>query len=598
MASIERISPCRGRRRAQEAKGGESQTAQALSAICRSSRRGAARLALAAMLWGGCIINAGAQEGRRAPQDETDQRSFAAFLAMVEDEVQPPSAEGVESNTSDSEQAAQATDAAEEPLKLADVLASLYRAYPDIQRARQLRPLAGGELLSAYGAYDTKFNAHSLSEPTGYYENYRSGLGVARQTWWGGYLSAGYRIGRGFYQPWYKERQTDDAGEFKISAAQPLLQGRAIDPQRVAVFQASLQQQAAEPRFQQAILSISSEAIEVYWEWVAAGAVLQAQQELLDLAVKRGQQFEVGVEAGKFATINLVLNQQLIAERSALRLKAQQKFQATAFKLGLYLRDESGRPLVPAKSWLPTQFPVIRQQTEFDFNADLAAALGRRPEPQILQYELRQVQWDRRLACNELLPRFDFVTEASQDMGEPATKSDDKGEFELMIGFQSEVPLQRRKARGKIQSTSAKIIQINEKLRLVRDKIATDLQIAQNQLILAQQIVEQSELSLRAALDTLARYQKGFEKGYIDLIYLNLLETKANETEIKLVEAQRDWFTALGAMQIALGLDPLDQAVVVSSLPASEMPGPGNLPDVETFDDQEIERAFQPPAAD
>ncbi|QDV82689.1 Outer membrane efflux protein [Stieleria magnilauensis] len=550
------------------------------------------------MLWGGCTIHAGAQEGIRAPQDETDQRSFAAFLAMVEDEVQPPPAEVVESNTSEGAQAAQSTAAAEEPLKLADVLASLYRAYPDIQRARQLRPLAGGELLSAYGAYDTRFNAHSLSEPTGFYENYRSGLGVARQTWWGGYLSAGYRIGRGFYQPWYKERQTDDAGEFKISAAQPLLQGRAIDPQRVAVFQASLQQQAAEPQFQQAILSISSEAIEVYWEWVAAGAVLQAQQELLDLAVKRGKQFEVGVKAGKFATINLVLNQQLIAERSALRLKAQQNFQATAFKLGLYLRDESGRPLVPAKSWLPTQFPVIKQQTEFDFNADLAAALGRRPEPQILQYELRQVQWDRRLACNELLPRFDFVTEASQDMGEPATKSDDKGEFELMIGFQSEVPIQRRKARGKIQSTSAKIIQINEKLRLVRDKIATDLQIAQNQLMLAQQIVEQSELSLRAALDTLARYQKGFEKGYIDLIYLNLLETKANETEIKLVEAQRDWFTALGAMQIALGLDPLDQAVVVSSLPASERPGPGNLPEVEAFDDQEIEQAFQPPAAD
>ncbi|MCS7471018.1 TolC family protein [Stieleria sp. ICT_E10.1] len=563
------------------------------------------------MLWGGCTIDAGAQERSRIPQDEQDQRSFAAFLAMVQDEVQPPPADAVDSNTSDGIEAAQPLDAAntlpqpvqaapvaEEPLKLADVVASLYRAYPDIQRARQLRPLAGGELLSAYGAYDTKFHAHSLSEPTGFYENYRSGLGLARQTWWGGYLSAGYRIGRGFYQPWYKERQTDDAGELKISAAQPLLQGRAIDPQRVAVFQASLQQQAAEPQFQQAILSISSDAIGVYWEWVAAGAVLKAQQELLDLAVKRGKQFEVGVEAGKFATVNLVLNQQLIAERSALRLKAQQKFQATAFKLSLYLRNESGQPLVPAESWLPTRFPVIEQQTEFDFNADLAAALGRRPEPQILQYEMRQVQWDRRLAHNELLPRFDFVTEASQDMGEPATKSDDKGDFELMIGFQSEVPIQRRKARGKIQSTSAKIIQINEKLRLVRDKIATDLQISQNQLMLAQQIVEQSELSLRAALDTLARYQKGFEKGYIDLIYLNLLETKANETEIKLVEAQRDWFTALGALQIALGLDPLDQAVVVSSLPASEMPGPGNLPEVEEVDDQEIERAFQPPAAD
>ena len=65
------------------------------------------------------------------------------------------------------------------------------------------------------------------------------------------------------------------------------------------------------------------------------------------------------------------------------------------------------------------------------------------------------MQWDRRLACNDMLPNFDFIAEASQDMGEPATKSDDKGEFELLIGFASEVPIQRRKARGKVQSTSA-----------------------------------------------------------------------------------------------------------------------------------------------
>ncbi len=566
-----------------------------------------ARAALTSLLWIAAGSNARCQEPSDEPSGHADQRSFAAFLAMVEDDFESPTTDATASkppaapNTADapktvdaSTSTAEGAVAPEESLKLADVIASLYRSYPDIQRARQLRPLAGGELLSAYGAYDTKFDAHSLSEPTGFYENYRSGLGLARQTWWGGYLKAGYRIGRGFYQPWYKERQTDDAGEFKLSVAQPLLQGRAIDPQRVAVFQASLQQQAAGPQFQAAILETSSDAIALYWEWVAAGAVLKAQQELLELAVKRGKQFEAGVKAGKFATVNLVLNEQLIAERSALRLKAEQKFQSTALKLGLYLRNESGQPLVPSKSWLPAQFPRIEPQREFDFNAELAAALGRRPEPQILQYELRQVQWDRRLACNQMLPRFDFVTEASQDMGEPATKSDDKGEFELMIGFQSEVPIQRRKARGKIQSTSAKMVQINEKLRLVRDKIATDLQIAQNQLVLAQQIVQQSELSLRAALDTLARYQKGFEKGYIDLIYLNLLETKANETEIKLVEAQREWFTALGALQISLGLDPLDQAVVVSTLPASEMPGPGNLPEVDEIDDQQIDQDFQP----
>ena len=474
----------------------------------------------------------------------------------------------------------QPEDAVDGPdaLTLADVVASLYRSYPDIARARQETRIAGGELLSAYGSYDTKFFADSLSEPTGFYRNYRNGLSLARQTWWGGYVAAGYRIGRGTFQPWYKERQTDDAGEFKVAFAQPLLQGRAIDPQRVAVFQASLMQQAAAPIIQQTILDISRDATSIYWEWVAVGGVLEAQRELLELAQQRGEQFEVGVKAGKFPEIDLLLNQQLIAERRAKLLETEQKFRATSFKLGLYLRNDSGRPMVPNDLWLPDRFPIIRPPSLTNFQEDLAAALMRRPEPQILQLEIRQVELDRRLACNQMLPRLDFVTEASQDMGEPASKSDDKGEFELVIGVTSEVPIQRRKARGKIQSTTGKIIQINEKLRLTQDKIAAELQTAYNALTLSAQVVEQAEISLRAALETLDRYRFAYDKGKIDLIYLNLLEVKANENEIKLVESQQQWFSALAELQITLGLDPLDQAMIVSSWPESDRPGPGHLP--------------------
>ncbi|WP_372718646.1 TolC family protein [Novipirellula sp.] len=548
------------------------------------------------------------------------EHSFAQFLMLVEDDIEQIDASNDESladgqrqsNTASaspeisldaagSNQAASSLDAARQglattgdpTLTLADVFASLYRSYPDIQRARQEPTIASGQLMSAYGEYDTKFRAESISEPTGFYENYRNGLGLARQTWWGGYVSAGYRIGRGFYQPWYKERQTDDAGEFKLAYVQPLLQGRAIDPERVAVFQATLAQQAAGPIIQQTILDISRDAAAVYWDWVAMGSILQAQRELLSLAERRGEQFDVGVKAGKFAEIDLILNQQLIAERKAKVLETEQKFRATSFKLALYLRDAAGQPMVPSDAWLPQKFPIIQPPPASDFQADLAAALSRRPEPQLLQFEMRSVQLDRRLAHNELLPRFDFISEASQDMGEPATKSDDKGEFELVIGFTSEVPIQRRKARGKIQQTNGKIVQINEKLRLTQDKIANELQIAHNALQLSSQIVEQTEVSLRTALETLDRYRFAFEKGKIDLIYLNLLESKANETEIKLVEAQRNWFAALAQMQIALGLDPLDQAMVVSSLPESDMPGPGHLPEPELPQPDVMERDWQ-----
>ena len=440
-------------------------------------------------------------------------------------------------------------------LSLADVIASLYRSYPEIALARQQNAVASGELTSAYGAYDTKLGVYSLSEALGFYENYRSGIGVARQTWWGGYLSAGYRIGRGSFQPWYKERETNRGGELKAGFAQPLLQGRAIDAQRVAVFQASIDQQASQPIVQQAILDASRDAAAAYWQWVAIGAVLEAQRELLTIAEKRNEQFEAGVKAGKFAEIDLILNQQLMAERRAKLFETEQKFRGSAFKLSLYLRDDAGKPLVPTDDWLPTQFPAIVAPPPSDFQNDLAGALARRPEPQILQYELRQVQLERQLACNDLLPRFDLVAEASQDVGEAVSDPDDKGEFQIVLGVQSEVPIQRRKARGKIQSTAAKMVQVNEKIRLVQNKIAAELQTANNALMLSTQIVQQSELSLRAAIETLERYRFAFEKGKIDLIYLNLLETKANETEIKLVEAQQGWFAALSGMQIALGLE-------------------------------------------
>jgi outer membrane protein TolC len=467
---------------------------------------------------------------------------------------------------------------AERQLALSDVVASLYRSYPEIAAARQQTRLASGELISAYGAYDTKFDVYSLSEPTGFYENYRHGLGVARQTWWGGYLSTGYRIGRGSFQPWYKERQTDDAGEFKLGIAQPLLQGRAIDPQRVAVFQASLEQQAAEPLVQQTILEISRDAAQVYWQWVAAGALLQAQRELLQLAETRGEQYEAGLEAGKFAEVDVILNRQLVAERRIKLLETEQKFRAISFKLSVFLRDEAGQPLIPDDAWLPDRFPKIEVPPASDFQADLAAALSRRPELQVLRLARQQVELDRRLARNQTLPQLDLISEISQDIGEPASKDDDKGEFELVLGFQSEVPIQRRKALGKLQSTGAKISQVDEQLRLTQDKIAAELQTATNALALSSQIVSQSETSLRAAIETLTRYRFAFEKGKIDLIYLNLIETKANETEIKLVESQQNWFAALAQLQAVLGLDPLEQALNVDKLEASDMPGPGRLP--------------------
>ncbi|MDG2221386.1 MAG: TolC family protein [Rubripirellula sp.] len=451
-------------------------------------------------------------------------------------------------------------------LALADVIASVYRSFPEINQARQEYRRADGQLLAAYGSFDTNLRASSLSEPTGFYRNYRNGISAARQTWWGGNVSAGYRIGRGGFQPWYRERETEKGGEFKLGWIQPLLRGRAIDPQRFAIFQASLARHAANPILQEAILRTSRQAVLAYWNWVAAGATLQAQRDLLDLAEVRGQQYQTGFEAGKFAEIDVILNKQLIAERRASLFDAERKFREFGFKLSVFLRDDMGQLLVPEDQWLPTEFPEIAPLPSTDVEEEISLALKRRPEPHRLKIELRQLKLDCRLAQNQMLPQLDFVVSGSQDVGAPGTSSDDKGPFQLVIGAASEVPVQRRKTRGKLRETSAKIVQVSEKLRLQQDKISVEVRTALASLALSAKVVQESQVALKTALDTLERYRFAFERGKIDLIYLNLLETKANESEIKLIEAQRLWLEELADLQAAAGLDPLDQAELVSQL--------------------------------
>jgi len=68
---------------------------------------------------------------------------------------------------------------------------------------------------------------------------------------------------------------------------------------------------------------------------------------------------------------------------------------------------------------------------------------------------------------------------------------------------------------------------------------------------------------LKQANITLDIFRRSVEAGRTDLFFLLTQEIKVNDSEIKLLEAERDFFTALAALQAALGLDPLEQAAAL-----------------------------------
>src|SRR5690606_34249522 len=107
--------------------------------------------------------------------------------------------------------------------------------------------------------------------------------------------------------------------------------------------------------------------------------------------------------------------------------------------------------------------------------ADIDAALTNRPELQALSILRSQAEADLEQACNERLPDIQAVLASSQDVGSAASSKNDKSEFEFEAGVFLDVPVQRRKARGKIATVEAKIAQITAKTRMTEDKIITDV---------------------------------------------------------------------------------------------------------------------------
>ena len=233
-------------------------------------------------------------------------------------------------------------------LDLHDVIVSVQQTYPLLVSVMLERQIADGKQQSAWGAFDLGVKAFGIAAPYGFYKTYRNGIALDQPMFGGGYLYGGYKIGDGNFEPWYGERETNEGGEFAAGFGVPLLKDRSIDKRREALFKAGLARQAVEPAIRAELLEFVRVASRGYWTWVAAGQTVEAQRELLRLAVARVEQVEERVNAGDLARIAHINNDQLIAARETKVIEAERKLQEAAIKLSLFLRNLEGRRRYPA----------------------------------------------------------------------------------------------------------------------------------------------------------------------------------------------------------------------------------------------------------
>lgn len=429
------------------------------------------------------------------------------------------------------------------PVTLDTVIESVHAFFPLVQAAYLDANIAQGNAVAAQGEFDTKVKLKSENGPVGFYQTYRQTGEVVRPVFDGGEVFGRYKLGRGDFQPWYEERESNEGGEFRLGGKMPLLRDRLIDSRRANLWRAEYDTQIAQPEIRTQLVGYTLDASLAYWKWVAETRKYAAERDWLDLAATRNKQISRRVDVGDLDPPELVDNERAIAKRKAKLADQLRKVQQAAVKLSFYYRDNTGRPIALDETAV-AKFPQPEAIDDARVEADIAAAMIQRPDLQAVQLKRRRLQVDYDEANNLRMPKLDATMSISQDVGQPASSSRDKSRFEVDVGLFFEMPVQQRKALGKLQAIEAKIAQLAAKEQVTVEKIIGGIQRATVGMKQAYTQLKQAGKANELANKMADIERRKFEVGESDLLKVALREQYALEAIEGEVAALLNYFAA------------------------------------------------------
>jgi outer membrane protein TolC len=98
-----------------------------------------------------------------------------------------------------------------------------------------------------------------------------------------------------------------------------------------------------------------------------------------------------------------------------------------------------------------------------------------RPDFGILMEEIDQAGIKLALARNELRPKLDLKGEIAKDIGPEGLGGHSRTATEVIMGISLKIPLQNRKAKGKLAETQAKLDELSIKQRYLGEKIRAEV---------------------------------------------------------------------------------------------------------------------------
>lgn len=444
------------------------------------------------------------------------------------------------------------------PIELIDVLQNLERSYPPLLATLEELSISEGAIQSAVGGFDLSLNSAVRNYPLGYYQRWYHEYYLEQPTTYHGTkFFGGYRWGQGQYPIYYWPYRTQAGGEFAAGFEFPFLKGNRIDERRARLWKAELDRADADPKIIRERINAINKASRAFWDWVATGKKYVITEALLEKARLRNQALARQVELGSMPEVELTDNQRILIQRESLRLSSYRRFQQAGITLSLFLRDSAGFPMFPDASRIPPQFPERYMPVLDQVQTDIQTALNLRPEMRSLGIEMEKMGIDLKLAQNELMPGVNLYVYASQDVGaQPPTKN--LKFLTLESSLLVDVPIQRRYARGRIQSVQGEISKLRQRIGFTRDTISAEVQDTISALAINYEQVElfRQSYEVNRALEESER--RKYELGNSNILLVNLREQASADSEALVVDAEAEYQRSWADYRAALALDAAD----------------------------------------
>ena len=194
---------------------------------------------------------------------------------------------------------------------------------------------------------------------------------------------------------------------------------------------------------------------------------------------------------------------------------------------------------------MPKAFPGHPEPDASQLVGDIAKAAIFRPELRRIELTIEKAQIDRRLAKNNLLPNIDIGLQVNPGSG----SKDIEGRIEF------KVPLQRREAKGRLESIDAQIERLGNDKKFARDRIAADVRDSYSAIIAAYDQLKQTRLNVDLSQQLEDAETERLKQGATDLLALQIREQATFDAKVLDVEAQAEYFRAQANYRAAIAAD-------------------------------------------